>query len=208
MDPILLTVAFKGIGMLVAIGGGIQIARYGFRLYKDGAGSGRDRAAFEVGPVKMKAYSVGSVVMASAFIWVWAGVALSPNLDKKGDEWRVYSFKTPEMSLDGLAVAAPLPKPNAAIKSNPDELKKIFGFALTKTDAMKAGKVIQLNGKPAAYDLQSIRAFKSESGEYLVTTDIKTEDKAAALAFEPKVQNDRVIFVPIGFGKPFAYEKK
>ena len=54
MDPITLTIAFKGIGMLAAIGGGIWVARYGFHLYKDGTGSNRDRAAFEIGPVKMK----------------------------------------------------------------------------------------------------------------------------------------------------------
>lgn len=208
MDPIVLTVTFKGIGMLAAIGGGILVARYGFHLYRDGAGSGRDRAAFEVGPLKMKAYSVGSVVMASAFIWAWAGVALSPNLDKKGDEWRVYSFRTTEMSLEGLAVAASLPKADETIKSNPDELKKVFGFALANAETLKTGKAVVLNGKPAAYDLGSIRALKAETGGYLVTADIKTEDKTAALAFEPKILKDRVIFVPTGFGKAVAHEKK
>jgi hypothetical protein len=39
MDPVTLTVAFKGIGALLAIVFGFLIARYGFHLYKDGAGS-------------------------------------------------------------------------------------------------------------------------------------------------------------------------
>lgn len=207
MDPIILTVTFKGIGMLLAIIGGILIARYGFHLYKDGAGSGRDRAAFEVGPVKIKAHSVGSVVMATAFIWAWAGVVLSPNLDKKGEEWRVYSFKTPEMSLKSLAVSAALIKPDEAIKSKPEELKKLLGFALANSETLRAGKVVELNGKPAVYDLQSIRALKSESGLYLVTMDIKTENKTATLAFEPKVQGNRVVFVPTGVGAARTNEK-
>jgi len=207
MDPIMLTVAFKGIGMLVAILGGILVAHYGFHLYKDGAGTGRDRAAFEVGPLKIKAHSVGSVVMASAFIWAWAGVALSPNLDKKGEEWRVYSFRVPGMSLESFAVAASLPKANEAIKGNPEELKKLFGVALANLDISKTGKVVELNGKPAAYNLQSIRALKSETGHYLVTTEIKTDDKTATLAFEPKIQKDRVVFVPTSFGVATTNEK-
>lgn len=206
MDPIMLTVAFKGIGMLTAILGGILVAHYGFQLYKNGAGTGRDRVAFEVGPLKMKAYSVGSVVMASAFIWVWAGVVLSPNLDKKGDEWRVYSFKTPGMSLESFAVAAPLPKANEAIKSNPEELKKLFGVALTNLGTSKAGQV-ELNGKPATYNLQSIRALKAETGHYLVTTEINTGDKTATISFAPMVQKNRVIFVPNGFGVAMTNEE-
>lgn len=207
MDPVMLIVVFKGIGMLTAIVGGILVARYGFHLYKDGAGSGRDRAAFEAGPLKIKAHSVGSVVMASAFMWAWAGVALSPNLDKKGEEVKVYSFKTPETSIKSLAVTASLVNPNEAIKSNPEELKKLFGFALANMETSKAGKVIELNGKPAVYDLNSIRTLKSETGQYLVTTDIKTADHKATLAFEPKVQNDRVVFVPTGVGAAKANEK-
>jgi hypothetical protein len=201
MDPVILTVLFKGIGMLLAIGGGILIARYGFHLYRDGAGSGRDRAVFEVGPVKIKAYSVGSIVMASAFLWAWAGVVLSPNLDKKGGEIRVYSFTTPEMSLSSLAVEVSTPKTAQAIQNNPEELKKLFETALVNTETSKAHKYLELNGKRATYELKSISALRAETGQYLVTTDIKAGEKTATLTFEPKVEEGRVVFIPTGVGK-------
>lgn len=207
MDPILLTVAFRGIAALMVIVFGFLIARYGFHLYIDGAGSGRDSAAFEAGPIKMKAQSVGSVVMGTAFLWAWAGVAVSPNLDKVGENWKI-SFTTPNMNLRTLAVTALLSKPNEAIKSQPEELKKLFEIALSDPKTSNQKKIIRLDGKPAVYDLQSIRAFKSETGEYIVTTNVKTEDKTATVAFAPMVQTDRVTFVPTGVGLPIANEKK
>lgn len=91
MDPITLTVVFKGLGMLLVITGGIWIARYGFHLYKDGAGHGRDQAAFEFGELKIKAHSVGSVVMSTAFLWAFAGV-----LPKYGEKWRRDSHLLPK----------------------------------------------------------------------------------------------------------------
>lgn len=207
MDPILLTVAFKGIAALLVIVFGFLVARYGFHLYKDGAGSGRDSAAFEAGPIKMKAQSVGSVVMGTAFLWAWAGVAVSPNLDKTGEDWKI-SFTTPDMSLRTLAVTASLPKPNDSIKSEPEELKRLFGVALSDPKTSNKAGFLRLDGKPAIYDLRSIRAFKSETGQYIVTTNVKTEDKTATVAFEPIIHTDRITFVPYGVGLPIANEKK
>lgn len=203
MDPILLTVAFKGTAALLVILCGFLVARYGFHLYRDGAGSGRDRAAFEAGPIKMKAQSVGSVVMGTAFLWAWAGVVISPNLDKKGEDWNI-SLTTPDMNLRALSVTASLSVPEDEIMSEPEKLKKLFEVALAQPKTKD--KSIKLNGKLAVYDTRSIRAFKSESGSYIVTTNVKSEDKAATVAFEPMVQGTRVTFVPTGVGLPTVNE--
>lgn len=203
MDPILLTVAFKGTAALLVIVCGFLVARYGFYLYRDGAGSGRDKAAFEAGPIKMKAQSVGSVVMGTAFLWAWAGVVISPNLDKKGEDWNI-SFTTPDMDLKALAVTTSLSVPEDEIKREPEKLKKLFEVALAqpKTNA----KSIKLDGKLAVYDTGTIRTYKSESGSYIITTNVKSEDKAATVAFEPVVQGARVTFVPTSVGLPTVNE--
>ncbi len=204
MDPVILTVVFKGIATLLVIIFGFLIARYGFHLYKDGVGSSRDRAAFEVGSVKIKAQSVGSVIMGTAFLWAWAGVAISPNLEKKGEDWKV-SFSAPDVSFKSLTVATSLPSADEKIRTDPEELKKLFVVALRSREFSKAER-IKLNGKLATFDPESIRSLKSETGQYLVTTDIKTEERTATLAFEPKFQNKQVIFVPAGIG--VSTEKK
>lgn len=199
-DPILLTIIFKGVAMLLAIVGGVIVARYGFHLFKDGAGHGREHIAVEVGSLKVKAQSVGSVVMATAFLWVWAGVWLSPNLDKNGV--RVYSFKTPEMKLESLAVSIPVNPYSQNFKMNSDELKKLLQSALTNKVAMKGDGLVELNGRPAVFDLSSIRTLKSESGGYLVTTEVTAGEARATVAYKPKLKGRKVLFVPAGIGTP------
>jgi len=164
-------------------------------------------AALEVGLVKIKAQSVGSVIMSTAFLWAWAGVAISPNLDKKGGDWKV-SFSTPDLSLKSLSVATSLPSTDEKVKSDPEELRKLFAVALRNQESSKAEGLVQLNGKRATIDAQSIASLKSETGQYLVTTEIKTKDRTATLAFEPKFQSDRVIFVPTGVGLSASNEKE
>lgn len=207
MDPILLTIAFKGVAALLAIICGFLVARYGFHLYKDGAGAGRDAAAFQVGPIKMKAQSVGSVVMGTAFLWAWAGVVISPNLDKKGDDWKI-SSSAPNFDVRNLVVSAQLTKPNEALKSEPERLKKLFEIALVDSKAARPQKSVRLDGKPATYDLQSIQTLKTETGQYLVTTEVKTTEKTATVAFQPMIQSDRIVFIPAGIGFLMPNENK
>lgn len=207
MDPVALTVAFKGTSAVLAIVFGFLIARYGFHLYKDGAGYGRDRAAFEAGPVKIKAQSAGSVIMGTAFLWVWAAVAISPNLDKRGDDWKV-SFSAPDVNLESPSFSASLSSAHERIESDPEELKKLFAAALLNQESTKNERLFELNGRLATIDPQSIGSLRSETGQYLVTTEIKTTDRTAKLAFEPRIQSGQVIFVPAGIGLFITDEKK
>lgn len=194
-------ITFKGIGMLLAILGGLIIARYGFRLYRDGAGSGRDQAGFEVGPVKVKAQSVGSVVMATAFLWVWAGVVLSPNLERKGDEIRIYSIVTPAGDMKTQAVTAKIPVQSSALKNNPEELKKLLQKAVSNSRETKTGIFTELNGKPALIDASLIDVSKNPSGDYLLSTKIKSGIESATVVFEPKIGDAQIVFTPSSFKK-------
>ena len=199
MDPITLTVAFKGLGMLLVIAGGIWIARYGYHLYKDGAGNGRDQAAFELGKLKMKAHSVGSVVMSTAFLWAFAGVLLSPNMEKKGDDIRIYSMSTPAGELEALALTTKSVAP-LSLKLDSEKLKALLGEAAADTRRKGAPPLARLDGKPASIDMANIKAVPSSSGNLQLWTQITAGDKSASLKYEAMVNKGTVTFVPAGSG--------
>lgn len=194
MDVATLTVIFKGIGMLLAILGGILFGRYGFRLYKDGAGMGRDFAAFELGPVKLKARSVGSIVMATAFLWAYVGVLLSPNMEKKGDEIRVYSFNTPDVQVKVESIPTKLGiSDSLKIKDNPEKLKDLFENTLA-TDSHKT--LLEINGQPANYVPNSVRITKSDSGKYIFETTARSKSTYVNVSFEPRFAEGKIVFAP------------
>lgn len=200
MQPETLTIAFKGIGMVLTIFGGIAIGYYGFRLYKDGAGTGRDFAALEVGPVKLKARSVGSVVMATAFLWAWAGVALSPNFEKENERIHVYSFQAPDYKVDVEPVVSSVGTSDPTIERDPEQVKLIFQDAIRKQPAGQKGK-LRLNDQPARYDLSSIEVEQTRYGNYLVTAKVENRSSWASLAFEATNLCGQLAFVPKGVEK-------
>ena len=200
MDPITLTVVFKGLGMLLVIAGGIWIARYGFHLYKDGAGHGRDQAAFELGKLKIKAHSVGSVVMSTAFLWAFAGVLLSPNMEKKGESIRIYSLSTPAGELEALALTTRYVE-LLSVKSDPEKLKALLGEAVA--DRRRKGgssPLARLDGKPASIDMSSIKAIPSGTGDFLLSAQVTAGGKTATLKYEATLDKGNVTFVPAGLG--------
>lgn len=199
MDAITLTVVFKGLGMLLAIAGGIWIARYGYHLYKDGAGHGRDQAAFELGKIKIKAHSVGSIVMSTAFLWVFAGVLLSPNIEKRGDTIRIYSLSTPVGELEALALTAKSPK-SLSVMPDEEKLKVLLGEAVTDTSRKVSLPLARLDGKPATIDTASIKTVPSETGDLQLWTTITSEGKTASLKYEALLNKGNVTFVPAGLG--------
>lgn len=191
MDPISLTILTKAIGMLLLICFGGLALYYGFRLYADGKGSGKDSYALEAGPVKLKATSVGSVVMATACIWGLAGVWISPNLDKTGENFKVYSFDTPAGELTSRLIVA---NATGLDLSDPERLKGLFQEAFAKSEASHPGDVVTLAGVPAA--IQSVEASLDTSGSYELSADVQAGQNEASLRFEPQVQGRKVIFVP------------
>lgn len=197
MDPILLTVLFKGTGMTLAILGGIVIAWYGYRLYKDGAGHGRDQIGFELGKIKAKANTVGSVVMSTAFMWAALGWMLSPNMEKKGDTIRVYSMTTPAGDLKALALSTKSPA-NPSEKSDPEKLKVLFSEAIANTRKGSSVPLATLDGKPASIDTSGITTELTGAGEKVFFMPITAGTKKASLRYEALLIDGSVTFVPAG----------
>ncbi len=204
MEPVLLTIYMKGIGTILLILGGIAAIYFGFSVYKEGAGKGAGRLAFEAGPIKLKAHSVGSVIMGTAFLWALAAVWLSPNLEQKKDQIRVYSFNTWDPNFKAPVFATSMPANIAeTLEADPDALKKSLKATLGDL-ADHGSPLVELNGKPAKFDVGSIRTLRTESGKYLLTTDLTGNGVKATVAFEPKVEKSKILFVPAGVGTPTA----
>lgn len=197
MKPETLTIIIKGVGMALAFIGGIAIARYGFRLYKDGAGMKRDLAVFEFRSFKLKAHSVGSIVMATAFLWAWAGVALSPNLEKENGRIHVYSFQSPQYKVEAEPVVSTVYASNRLVESDPQQAKRIFRDAINR-ESFGQKRLLRLNNQPARFDLSSIGVKQTEHGGYLVTAKVKSGSAWASLAFEPTNLCGQLAFVPKG----------
>jgi hypothetical protein len=190
-----LTVVFKGIGMILTISGGILIGYYGFRLYKNGVGAGRDHAVFEVGPVSIKAYSVGSVVMATAFLWAWAGVALSPNIEKDNDRIHVYSFHAANYKVETEPLLTKIPMSEWNVNKDPQQVALIFRDAIYKHPSGQRNK-LELNDKPARYDPNSIKVDQTQNGKYLITAKVESGSAWTSLGFETSNISGRLAFIP------------
>lgn len=195
MEPETLTVVFKGIGMILSISGGIAMGYYGFILYKNGAGAGRDLAAFEVGPVRIKAHSVGSVVMATAFLWAWAGVALSPNMEKENGRIRVYSLHATNYKVEAEPLLTSIAMSDWKVDRDPQHITHIFRDAIYKHSSGQKSK-LKLNDKPARYDPNSIKVEQTQNGNYFVTAKVESGSAWTSLGFETSNLSGRLAFIP------------
>lgn len=199
MDPIVLTVAFKGVAGILAILIGFLVARYGFHLYKDGVGAGRDSAAFSAGKIQIRAQSVGSVVMGTAFLWAWAGVFVSPSLNKTGSDWVVSEVKVRQEKLDDLVNGPPLKvgisEQFDLTKSDTGELKSLLAEALNKSANRSQSMKIPNFDEFKRVSPESIQALKTESGSYILAAPIDAGSGLTRVAFTPRHTGNEIQFL-------------
>lgn len=196
MNPISLVIIFKGIGMLTVIIGGIGIARYGFHLYKDGAGMGKDQAAFELGKIKVKASSAGSIIMSTAFLWAFAGVLLSPNLEKKGEEIKIYSMESHVGEIEAAELTV-YTKSSSPLNLDGESLRKMFKAAMESMSKKTGTPAVKINGQAAHTAAYQIKPDISSDGKKLFSTRAVTnENTEATIDYEAEIYNKKVTFTP------------
>jgi hypothetical protein len=193
MNPVSLALVIKGLGTLGLIIGGLMALRYGFHLYKDGIGTGKDQYALEVSGLKLKANSIGSVVMATAFAWAWAAVAMSPSLSQNGQNVQVYSFETPNGEVSSKVLAA---HASADAASDPEELKHLFRKAVAGVEKSSEQSVVSVKGQPASLNLKTLEASSSSAGGFEISAHAATSSQSALLVYKPQVSKGRVVFIP------------
>ncbi|MNS56326.1 hypothetical protein D3C72_891820 [compost metagenome] len=142
--------------------------------------------------------------MATGFLWAWAAVAISPNLDKKGDEVRVYSFETPAGELTSRELVVQVPKlnvpPDVQLSHPPsltlDEIKRLLQNAVKAEEAKKGKSVVFLAGMPATIDFGTLAATKDDNGDVHLTAAVKSAAKTEEISFQARVTDKKLIFVP------------
>jgi len=207
MEPISLTILFKGSGMLLSLLAGIIAIRYGYNLYKDGAGLGKDKLAFEWGGLNFTAHSVGSVVMSTAFLWGVIAISLSPSYTD-GDI-SVYSKIISANVLDDFYfVSESVEKPEKIIDDS-EALKEIFVRVAHSNVSGSSNKIsINSKGEPVRLSLDTTSYLRSEDGQYYITANAETDTEIVRVAFVPTVNAlKQIVFKPEGFSKVIQKNK-
>jgi hypothetical protein len=193
MDPVSLALIIKGLATLGLILGGVMALRYGFRLYMDGTGTRQDSYTLEISGLKLKANSVGSVLMATAFAWAWAAVAMSPSLSQNGQSVQVYSFHTPEGDISSRVLTT---RASASAASDPEELKALFRRAVTASEAHGNGSVVSVHGEPASIDLASLKTTGASMGDFQLSALAQSQGQTTELLYQSRAAKGKVVFVP------------
>jgi hypothetical protein len=195
MESETLVIIVRGIGMILLMVGGIASLLCGFHVYKRGTGAERDLAAFELGPMKLKANSVGSVVMATAVIWGWLGVSICPSIEKSGDHVHVYSFETPSKEVRVPSFETRAFVSGSSAYNDPNRLQDLFRVAVAEQPGCQSN-LLTLDGKHARIDPNSITAVRDHSGHYLLSANVGYGSSWVRLTFEPSVVSGKAAFMP------------
>jgi hypothetical protein len=180
------------------------VACFGFSLFRGGAGKGRGFLAVDLGKFKLKASSVGSVVMATSFLWATAAILVCPSIEKKNGQVQVYSFLTSEVQAKAQSITTAAIVSDTPTKINQERLKEIFEGALAKLETEPHKTPIEVNGQPAQYLSGSTRITKSDSGEYLLNAKAKSGSSWVDVTFKPSVEKGRLSFIPDKVNKASA----
>jgi len=128
MDPIILTIIVRAVAAFLLIVGGYLQIRYGYQLYKSPVGITPDSSAFEVGKIKLKPKSVGSVVMSTAFLWALCSVWVIPNYEQSSEGQKVFAFRN-----EGIDLKVPVLSSKIKQSSNQEKaLLEAYSKAIAK----------------------------------------------------------------------------
>lgn len=191
MDPATLTIFFKGVGMFLAIGAGIATVRYGYHLYKDGAGHGKDKIAFELGNISITASSVGSVVMSTAVLWGVIAINLSPSYLQNQDSVEVTSTQSIQNLKIPELISTPVLHPEQTL-GNASELKSILAashLAENETNWRVSGQHLTFGDATMRLSPDSSSYFRNEEGKAFVLVSLQRGDERARVVFSPTVND-------------------
>ena len=193
MDPVTMTVFFKGIAMILAILGGVLAILFGYKLFDRGIGQNSDDAQFEFGKVKISVKSVGGVLMGTSFLWVYAGVLLSPNLEKTGEDYRIFSFQIAgiEALIPSFSMFVSADSPEDLL-GNSELLAEYFSRGF-ENSSLAAHTL--LNGESSTFFPGSVVVL-TDDGDIRLATRLASDEAQALVYFETDYENGILTFIP------------
>ena len=208
LDPILLTLIINGCGMFLCIFAGILQARYGYKLYRDGAGQNPEMSHLDFRIFKIRTNSTGAVVMGLASVWVLAVIHLNPSIEKKGEDWRVFSMNIPNYTIEAKSVVVQAHYVKNYETLNEEALTSLFREAIQTSYGSKYDlppEYILINSSPVEYDVGTLTA-SGTIGEVSTLISIETQDDDLRVDFVPRMDGDILVFEPTGIQKIIEVE--
>jgi len=166
----------------------------GYKLFKSGAGVGPSHIIFKCHGFEAKATSVGSVVMLTACVWAWPITHAIPTYERSSDDGTV-SVSGAGYTLETTKLISRPAIPIASAMSDPKALQGLFHKAI-EAHKSNPNSVLQLNGKAAYYDTDSIEVKANGRGTYLLKADIKSEAATGTAYYAVEPWSGKIVFRP------------
>ncbi len=165
-------------------------ALLGYRLYKNGAGFGRDHLQLKWKDFEAHAGSVGSVIMLTACVWVVPAALAIPSYENGPIHISnsVYDFKAPLMEIRPTASLA-------SVMSDPDALQGYLSKAIAEANA-SPDRTLELNGQPAHYVADSISVNAVGNGTYFLKAGVKAVGSLGEVSFAVEAHDNKITFRP------------
>lgn len=183
MDHVTIAPCARALLALITIGGGIYVAVWGARIFRESAVNNNQSNSLTIQFGKFKAHGkgAGATVLASACLWVVVAGWMAPSLRNTGGETVA--------DAQELKLSDPNPTKTA---SDPDRLASIF------TGAVRSGQAkVSINGATAKIDSSSVIVSHDSQGRVLIWADAKAGAHTAAAQWVAKATDDGVEFKPL-----------
>lgn len=194
MNEVTLAITIRGIVMvLILVVAAIQLV-LGYKSYRAKSEIGLDKSTLTFGDLKISSNSVGAFIMASASVWTVAVIQITPDYSKTPNAERVTALPSAVEFQTSVLVASPTSDPEK-VMSNPDELRALFSLSASKAQASPSGW-LTLNSVPARFDLNSVRAVKSDHDTYLIKSNVSAGEQSATITYSASSQDGAIQFIP------------
>lgn len=196
MDPVILTIILRSVAAFLLIFGGYLQIRYGYKLYANEAGIQADESSFEVGNIKLRPRTVGSVVMSTAFLWAFCSLWAIPTYEKTPEWQKVFSLRNPDIDL---TIPVLLSKKIGNLNKLKDELVVLQAYrnAIENAKSSKTEPIsLKIDNKPVEIKLGSYTTNKKGKEIEEIVQEIKTSKGNLSLKFKPEIKGRKLIFVP------------
>lgn len=191
-----LTIAIRGLGVVLLALGGIQAIRYGFRLYSKPPRASNDTLTANVAGMQLAAKGVGAVLMLTAFGWAYFSVLMAPHLDTTQNRTVVYALQTDRGSVQVPLVSAIGGLATVNVR-NAAALNQEFLRAFeSRSSERNYAAAFSVDGRPAKLDISALRVDKVGVGEIVLKAPLRSNSGSYLVEYAPILVNGTVQFRP------------
>ena len=192
MNEATIALLIRGIACVALIGVGFYQLRLGFQSFKLRSELGPEKSSLHFGEFRISSNSVGAFVMGAAFLWGLAASSVLPSYTRGPNSEQVALLPT-EVNFPAKSLTASI-EPHAD-GLNSQQVKDLFADAVQAAQASPEGAV-RLNGVPASFDIDSLKAYRSKNGTFILASDVSNESASATVTYQVNAHDGKIEFRP------------